>query len=301
MKINRILLFLVTVFISSAAMAQLAVFQDDEDIITPSFKYDVLKVNRVATLSIQYEYKPDGAPIKDDGIVKFFRFDSIGRLSESYYTIKESRDNWDTIRTLYYYDDFSHLIIKRTNEGNFYDTWYYRWYVDGKMKKRAHVHEAQLATADNGVFRIGTQTVISADSFAYVPYPKQLQRYGYNEENTIYEKTITYLDDRQRMTSRNFHYAVGWLFSQVDLKYDDQGRIIEYTYSGNLNGDIHHKTLVTYDANGAIASQKLFDGDKETDNIEYMYDKSTGLISNQLDRDFVHSMINIARFTYEFR
>ena len=294
-------MFFFAVFISSAAMAQLAVFQDDEDIITPSFKYDAIKINRVATLSIQYEYKPDGAPIKDDGIVKFFRFDSIGRLSESYYTIKESRDNWDTIRTLYYYDDFSHLIIKRTNEGNFYDTWYYRWYADGKMKKRAHVREAQLATADNGVFRIGTQTVLSADSFAYAPYPKQLQRYGYNEENTIYEKTITYLDDRLRMTSRNFHYAVGWLFSQVDLKYDDQGRINEYTYTGNLNGDIHRKTIVTYDANGAIASQKLFDGDKETDNIEYMYDKSTGLISNQLDRDFVHSMINIARFTYEFR
>ncbi|MGP8215321.1 MAG: hypothetical protein ACLQQ4_07145 [Bacteroidia bacterium] len=301
MRLRKEILFVSALFVSCHVFAQLAVFQDEEDVITPTFRYDILKLNRVASITIQYEYKPDGSPIMSDGTVKYYRFDSLTRLVESYFTIKESYDTWDTIRTIYFYDNTGHLVIKRTDEGNFYDTWYYRWYADGTMKKRAHVREVPLNMTGDFEFRIGTQTVLSADSFAYTAYPKQLQRFGFNEENKIYEKTISYFDDKHHLTSRNFHYAVGWLYSQVDLKYDSIYRIKEYTYTGNLNGDIHHTTSIAYDAYGGIAIQKIFDGNKQTDNIEYMYDGSTGLITNQLDRDFTKSVINIARFSYEYR
>ena len=301
MRVSKLIFFITALLVWSYSHAQLQVFQDDEDLITPSFRYDIIKLENITSITIQYEYKPDGQPIIDDGIVKCFHFDSLGRLSDSYYTVKESKDSWDTIKTQYFYDSKNHLIVKRTNEGNFYDTWYYRWYDDGSMKKRAHVHEVPLATADNGIFRIGTQTVLSADSFAYVPYPKQTQRYGYNEENKIYEKTITYYDDKKHMVSRNFHYAVGWLYSQVDLKYDDKNRVIEYTYTGNLNGDVHKSVTTSYDAKGNVDVQKLFDNAKQTDNVEYMYDSKTGLITNQLDRDYNKLTINIARFSYTFK
>ncbi|HXP50296.1 MAG TPA: hypothetical protein VN922_10095 [Bacteroidia bacterium] len=301
MKLTKLIAFISAIFISSGVYAQLAVFQDEEDVITPTFRYDIIKLNKVKSITIQYEYKPDGAAIIDDGNIKYFRFDSLYRLVESYYTVRETRDSWDTIRSLYYYDDFGHLIIKRTNEGNFYDTWYYRWYGNGDMKKRAHVHEVPLNTDNSTGFRIGTQTILSADSFAYAPYPKQVQRYGYNEENKIYEKTISYFDDKHRLISRNFHYEVGWLYSQVDLKYDAQNRVVEYGFTGNLNGDVHHSVTITYDATGGIASEKLFNKDKQADNIEYMYDNNTGLITNQLDRDLTKLVINIARFSYEYR
>ncbi|HSY76136.1 MAG TPA: hypothetical protein VK890_04725, partial [Bacteroidia bacterium] len=154
--------------------------------------------------------------------------------------------------------------------------------------------------SNNFDFRIGTQTVLSADSFAYTVYPKQLQRFGFNEENKIYEKTISYLDDKQRLSSRNFKYAVGWLFSQVDLKYDSINRIKEYTYTGNLNGDVHHTVKIVYNPYGGIDTEKIFESEKQTDNIEYMYDSTTGLITNQLDRNFPKAVINIARFSYEY-
>jgi len=301
MKIRNIALYILFLFVSFCGKAQMAVFQDEEDLITPSFNYDVIKIRRVASITIQYEYKPDGQPILSDGIMKYFRFDSLGRVVESFFTVKESRDIWDTVRSFYYYDAESHLIIKRTNEGNFYDVWYYRWYSDGRMKKRAHAREVPLTSTSQGDYRIGSQTILSADSFAYTPYPKQLQRYGYNEEGKIYEKTISYYDDKHRMTSRNFHYAVGWLYSQVDLKYDDKDRVIEYTYTGNLNGEVHHTVDITYDTDGSILNQKYSEKDKQTDNVEYMYDKGNGLITNELDRDFSKSVINIVRYTYQFR
>lgn len=301
MKLNKVILFLVSLVLSPLVHAQLLVFQDDEDVITPSFDYDAIKINKVASITIEYEYKPDGSPIINDGDVKYFRFDSVYHLVESYFTVREGRYSWDTVRSLYYYDNKSRLIIKRTYEGDFCDTWYYRWYDDGTMKRRAHVHEVPSPSSTLADFRIGSQTILSADSFAYTPYPKQMQRFGYNEEHKVYERTISYFDDKKRLSSRNFHYEVGWLYSQVDIKYDTQNRVIEYTNTGNLNGDVFHTIDITYDANGGIASEKLSDRNRQTDNIEYMYDKSTGLITNILDRDLIKLTINISRFDYEYR
>src|SRR4029077_3099203 len=97
------------------------------------------------------------------------------------------------------------------------------------------------------------------------------------------------------------HYSVGWIYSQVDLKYDASGRVIEYTLTGNLSGETHRSISIVYDSTGNMASQKLFNDKKETDDVEFMYDNHTGLISNQLDRDYTKSVINIASFSYEFR
>lgn len=281
------------------SIAQLSAFQDEEGIITPTFRYDIIHAKKVASILIQTEEKPDGKVISNEGIVQYYCFDTAARLAESYYTIKAGSDAWDTIRSRYYYDQNNRLVTKRTDENVFFDTWYYIWYPDGKVKKEAHVHETQ-APAEGTSFCIGAQKVISCDSFAYNIYPKQIQRYGYNEENTIYEKTITQYDDNKRMTGRYSHYQVGWLYSQVDLKYDSANRLSEYIYSGNVNGDVHKTIRLFYGKSGNILSEKVFEGGKQTHEIEYLYDKNSGLISDQLDRDYVKGVIEIWRFSYTF-
>ncbi len=282
-----------------ASMAQLAAFQDENNLINPSFRYDVIRSQKIASILIQIEEKPDGKAIHDDGIVQYYRFDTAARLAESYYTFKTGSNAWDTVRSKYFYDRSNRLVTKRTDVGSFFDTWYYVWYDDGKIKKEAHVHETQ-SPAGGTSFYIGAQKVISCDSFAYNIYPKQVQRYGYNEENTIYEKTITQYDDNHQITERYSHYQVGWLYSQVDFKYDSANHLSEYTYSGNVNGEVHKTTHILYDKNGNIIAEKKFNAGKQTNEIEYLYDKNTGLISDKLDRDFAKAVIEIWKFNYTF-
>jgi hypothetical protein len=292
-------LFVFLVGLTGSAFAQLAPFQDESDIITPSFRYDIIRMKKISSITVHVEEKPDGKRISDDGIMQFYRFDTAARLSESFYTIKSGYNSWDTVRSHFYYDNKNHLVTKRTYEGTYYDTWYYVWYDDGMLKKEAHVHEAN-APGDGPDFKIGTQALISCDSFAYNIYPKQTQRYGYNEKNTIYEKVITQYDDNRHMINRYSHYEVGWLYSQVDIKYDSAIHIKEYTFAGNLSGEVHKTTKLTYDKYGNMQVQKVFEGDKQTHQIEYLYDNNTGLISNQLDRDYPKSVIGIIRFSYTF-
>jgi len=279
--------------------AQMAAFQDESDIITPTFKYDLIRTKKIATITIHEEEKPDGKPIYDDGVMQFYRFDSVPRLAESFFTIKENNDNWDTVRSKYYYDKDGRLITKRTDEGNFFDTWYYVWDKDKMLRKEAHVHESS-GPGDNSDFKIGTQKMISCDSFAYNIYPKQVQRFGYNEQNKEYEKVITQYDDRKHLVSRYSHFQVGWLFSQVEVKYDSIYRVKEYTYANNLNGEIRKTVKLGYDKYGNILAEKVFSGDKQQQEIEYIYDNSTGLISYTIDRDYERSNIHICKYAYTF-
>src|SRR6202012_908959 len=129
-----------------------------------------------------------------------------------------------------------------------------------------HVQETSEASPEEA-FKMATQKVIAADSFAYIIYPKQTQQYAYNEDSKIYRKTIIQYDDNKRFVSRNTHYAVGWLYSEVDLSYDSLRRINEYVNTGNLNGNLNKKVIIKYDSLGRIATEDVWEDAKQTHHI----------------------------------
>ncbi len=127
----------------------------------------------------------------------------------------------------------------------------------------------------------------------------KLQQYTYNEDNKVFQKTITLYDENKRFLSRSSHYAVGWLYSEVALNYDSKGNIINYNNTGNLNGDMNQTTTLKYDSLGKIQEEGIFVNGKQKHYIEFMYENESGLISNQLDRDEEKATISIIRYNYE--
>jgi len=182
--------------------------------------------------------------------------------------------------------------------GNFFDTWYYKWYKDKQVKTENHIHEIKILMPDSN-YKFTTQQVISADSFAYISYQKQLQQYVYNEDNKYFRKTITQYDDGKHLLSRNSQFALGGLYSQVDITYDEYGKITGYLNTGNMNGEMSQKTTILYDSLGKIEQQGIWEHGKQSHRIEFMYDNETGLISNKLDRNEEKAIISIIRFKYE--
>ncbi len=281
-----------------SAWSQFEPFQDDDALISPNFKDGTIRSNKISKITLDYLTKPDGATINNDGIEKQYIFDTAGKISEMISITKVNEDKWDTVKCMYYYNNLGNLIIKRTQIGDFYDTWYYKWNNEKLLQTETHIHETCGFTND-GTFKVCTQKIISADSFAYISYPKQLQQYAYNEDNKIFQKTITQYDENRRFMSRNSHYAVGWLYSQVDLNYDSKGNIISYNNTGNLNGDMNKSTTIKYDSIGRIDEQGIWVSGKQRHRIEFMYDNATGLITNKLDRDNDKAAIYIVKFSYE--
>jgi len=293
---NKYLFVIIILTITGGrTFCQLVPFQDEDAMVTPGFNTDFIHSRKISGITISYFTKPDGARINDDGITKKYFFDTTGKITGEIDITKTNDGRYDTIKCKYYYDSLKNITVRRTEMDNFFDTWYYKWNKDNRVEIEVHVHETSRAT--DGEFKIATQKVISTDSFAYIVYPKQLQQYKYNEDNKIFQTTITQYDDNKRFLSRNCHYAVGWLYSQVDIKYDASGRIIGYQNTGNLNGVINHNTTIKYDSLGKIVEEGIWVDYKQRHHIEYMYED--GLISNKLDRDNEKGVIGIIRFSYE--
>lgn len=296
MKHLLILVVLLTTW--GNAWCQLEPFQDEDAMVTPNFNEVIIKSKKISQISIHYFTKPDGATINDDGIVKCYYFDTAGKIIQSVCTTRTGENSCDSVKCSYYYDESGNITIKRTKFGDFFDTWYYRWSKDHLLQTEAHIHETSGFAVD-GSFKVGTQKVISSDSFAYINYPKQLQQFAYNEDNKVFQKTIIQYDENKRLLSRNSHYAVGWLFSEVDLNYDSKGYLISYNNSGNLNGDMNKSTIIKYDSTGRTDEQEIWVSGKQKHHIEFMYDNSTGLVTNKLDRDEEKAVIYIIKFSYE--
>jgi len=299
MRAGKYLLIIMLLVITGRKVyCQLAPFQDEDAIVTPIFQENIIKDKKIAQITMHYFSKPDDAPITDQGIMLQYFFDTAGKIVESINMTKADNHIWDSVKCQYYYDGYGNISIKRTQMDDFYDTWYYKWNKEGQLQTEDHVHETN-ALSTGGDFKIATQKVMSADSFAYIPYPKQLQQYAYNEDNKIFRKTIIQYDEKRRIVSRNSHYVVGWLYSEVDFTYDDMGRIIRYVNSGNMNGDKSQSTIIKYDSSGRPDEQGIWNNGKQIHHIEYMYDGETGLISNKLDRDSTNASISIVRFSYK--
>ncbi len=275
---------------SHLAFGQLEPFQDQDAIITPAFRDRMIKAKKITQITVKYFSKPDGAPIGDGGIIHQYFFDTTGKMTKSMYLQKEGK-KWDTVTCTYLYEN-NNLVVKRKQIGDFYDTWYYKWNKDTMLQNEYHVQE----TNDTG--KDATRKIISADSFAYIVYPKQTQQYTYNEEHKIFRKTIIQYDDDRHFVSRNCSYAVGSLYAQVDVQYDSLGKMIGYINTDNLNGDIHKKTMLKYDTHGNVAEENVWEDDKQTHRMEYLYDKANELVSDELDRDIAKAIIYILRFSY---
>ena len=295
---KHFLIFIFLIFLAGNACCQLLPFQDEDAIVTPNFSSDIIKAKKISHITMRYFTKPDGNGINDDGIVNEYFFDTEGKIMETVCTVQKGSNGSDTTICHYYYDSYGNINIKRTRMGDYYDTWYYKWNKDKQMQTEAHVRETSAITPD-GRFKIASQKVIAADSFTYVQYPAQVQQFAYNEDNKVFQKTILQYDDKKRFLSRNSHYSVGWLFSQVDLNYDTKGNIISYNSTGNINGDVHESATLKYDSLGKIAEQGIWENGKQKHHIEFMYDNETGLITNKLDRNEEKATISIIKFSYD--
>ncbi len=280
------------------ALCQLAVFQDEDAIITPGFIGDIIHTKKISQVILHYFTKPDGGGIVNNHTEQQYFFDTAGKMTESAYTVQAGNGETDTMKCRYYYDSARNITIKRADIDGVFDTHYYKWYNNHRVEKETHVHEINVLNPD-GTYKLTTQMVISTDSFSYISYPKELQQYEYNEDNKFFKKIITGYDDKNRLISRNCQYVVGSLFSQVNIKYDTLGKITRYINTGNINGEINQNIAIQYSVTGKIDEENITEKDKPKHKIEFMYDNDTGLISNKLDRDFDKAQIDIVRFSYE--
>lgn len=328
MRYPYTLLFLL--FLYPAGMRAQIILTKPQELTLTEMEFDpvIIKANRIRSIKADLANKPDNKMIDDKGLIQYHEFDSLGRLTRYYYTIvsgtitreievpalyrrgrvirkaytkTESTYRYDTISTSFYYDSKSRVNIRRSNSGDVYTAIYYTYDpADDNIIKEVRCKETN-ASENPGEFRLGVQTVTSLETFQYEKAsPTQVKKKCFNDEGRIYRQVIINYDSKGNKLEEYSEYVVTWMNASSSWKYNEEGRLIEKSYSSNATGDMKISASYEYDAKGNLVAEKRFKNNEQTNEISYLYDENGKLLRSQVNRDIPNKQIGIIKYSYQF-
>ncbi|HEV7232151.1 MAG TPA: hypothetical protein VGO45_12515 [Bacteroidia bacterium] len=292
----------------------------------PVFKQSYIVRNHIKTIKAAIVYKRDNEPIEDKGLSKCWEYDSTGLLNRYYATSVHGFVNrevqhpavyrkgrrisapyvsyepvyaYDTTFTTYYYNRQKQIIIRRSRDGDYYNSIYYEYDADGNIKKQSSFRETN-ASENKSLFRLGVQNMLSTEEFRYEKISAtQLRRRHVNDEGKEYKQTLFHFDSLGRLAEENNSFTVSWMRASLKLYYDKNGRIREKVYTSNENGDETSKSEYKYTPDNLVDVEKRYKGDQLFYEYNYIYDRQSKMLTSHFVREDLNKSIVIVRYSYE--
>lgn len=287
------------------------------------FNTPFIKQQRIKSITFDIIDKKDFEAPVDRNLMHYYEFDSTGLLKRFYYTniIKTIEKEYhsqpvyrkrrlisngsvyfkneyvyDTISTVYFYKN-TDLILKRYNDGSYYESRYYSYDSKHRVTKERRLKETNLSS-DKVNFILGTQVVISEDSFQYLDiHPRQYKQICLNSENRPYKEIIVNLDSAGNVVSKNESYTVTWIIQNTTYTYD-KGHLTSATFKGNANGDVVLKNTYERDNMNCIYTEKQYKNDVELKEISYVTEKTNQRLNSFIIRDPIKKNMRIVKLLY---
>lgn len=288
------------------------------------FNTPFIKEQKIRSITFDIIDKKDFEAPVDKNLMHYYEFDSTGLLKRFYYTTiiktieKEYHSQpvyrkrrlvsngsvyfkneyvYDTISTVYFYKN-NNLILKRFNDGSYYESRYYSYDTKNRVTKERRVKETNLST-DRSNFILGSQTVISEDSFQYLDInPYQYKQVCLNSENRPYKEIIFNSDSAGNIISKNESYIVAWIVQNTTYTYDKKNQLTSVTFKGNANGDVVLKSTYERDEKDCIYTEKQYKNDIELKELSYITDRVNKRLNSFIMRDPIKKNMRIVKLLY---
>lgn len=290
------------------------------------FNTDYIKSQKIKSITFDIIDKKDLQVAEDKGLLNYYEFNKNGLLTRFYYTsiIKTIQKEYhsepqyrhrkkisnghsytrneyiyDTVSTNYFYDNQNHLILKRYNDGSFYESYYYSYNTEGNIETEKRCKETNVSETKTE-FKLGGQYIISEESFKYQTTGKtQFKKICQNNEGRPYKEIIYNLNDRKKTTSINEQYTVAWITQNSQFTYNLKGQLIKAEYKSNSNGDLQKARTYEYDSNDCLLTEKHFKNGILQKEISYITD-SNKKTSSYIVRESNSKSLRIVKLLYEY-
>lgn len=290
------------------------------------FNADFIKQNHVRTITFDIIDKKDFAVAEDKNLVNYYEFGTNGLLLRFYYTTvaktieKEfhaapvyrrhrlvsggqsylrNEYLYDTVSTVYRYDSNNNLIMRRYNDGSYYETRYYSYDAKNRLTKEKRFKETNNSQNKTD-FILGSQTLISEDSFQYVDISAvQYKQICLNSENRPYKEVIVNKDSAGRVLSTNEHYTVAWIVQNAEYKYEN-GILTQAEFKGNANGDVVMKSTYECDSANCIYTEKQYRNEVLQKEISYVTTRNSNFLNSFIMRDPNNKTMRIVKLYYSY-
>jgi hypothetical protein len=288
-----------------------------------SFNNEFIKKEKIKAITFDIIDKKDFEAPVDKNLMHYYEFDTSGCLKRFYFTniaktIEKEHHSppvyrkrrlvsqghtyfkneyvYDTVSTVFFYKN-GNLILKRYNDGTYYESRYYNYDAKNRLTREKRVKETNTSS-DPRTFVLGSQTIISEDSFQYIEInPTQYKQICLNSENRPYKEIIVNTDAKGNVISKNESYTVSWIIQNTEFKYDND-LLTTAIFKGNANGDVVLKTTYEYDSLNCIYTEKQFKNDILLKEISYVTEKTSKHLNSFIQRDPVNKTMRIVKLFY---
>lgn len=256
------------------------------------------------SLTETYEFNPDGSLTRHYYTV-------VARAVEKHFTSVNARGKkivrsgseftYDTIGTNYYYAS-GKLVLRRYYDGRgYYEGRYYRYDADGFLTKELRYRETNNS-ARPSVFILGSQTLMSEDSFQYVKYPSgQVKCIFLNNESRPYKERITNFDSAGHTKNIFESYtAASWIVQEYQFSYNSTGKLSSARFEGNAGTPVKMQTVYEYDDAGELYGEKRYRDSVLVTEVSYVTDRTNALLNSFVIRDHLQKTMRIVKLRFDF-
>ncbi|TND08192.1 MAG: hypothetical protein FD123_2447 [Bacteroidetes bacterium] len=289
----------------------------------PAFIFE----KKISRIHVAVSLKPDNQVIQDKGLVESYAFDTLGRMTEYYrtrvkgYGMKEIQHaavyrkgkrvrrpwvetvyqySYDTVFVNFYYDSLDRLVVRRLNDGDFYNAWYFKYNNENQIITQLQCRETNTELSRKN-FKIGVQNILSTEQFSYEKLtPTQTKRRCLNDEGKSYKEIILNYDSAGRLVDEYSSFVVTWVKQHNTYAYDSLGRLSELVYHEYSGEETIEKSTFEYDTLGHMAMRRNYKNDTLLDEVNFLYKKTEPSVNAIVNRRKKDAMIDIQKFTYEY-
>jgi len=318
---------LIFIFFYSSALAQILApsLQNTAENI-PNFNFSEIKKLKIKTIVFDLVDKKDFQVAEDKDLSRHYEFDSLGRLTRSYYTVisriiqkefhtapvyKRKRIissggtyyknvyEFDTLSCIFLYDSKSNLTCKRLKDGNFYSATYY-WYDSINRLNRVLSCKETNVSQDKSVFALGTQQVLFDERYKYVvSSPNQYKKLCLNDENRVYKEIIVDLNKNKQPLQYNESFVTTWINQITNLTYNEKNLLTEKKYTSNASGTVELKETYEY-KNDLLDTEKHYKNNVLQTETGYVHDSETKVLNSFVTRDPLSKSLQIVKLIFAY-
>ena len=255
----------------------------------PFFNTEFVRINKIQTLNGRFTYKKPGEVLRATEYTYVYKFDSIGRLTQSYETRRDDGTQ-DTTWNKYIYDQRNQLIEHLKGDPNGLNVITYTYDEEGRVIKEMYAREYR----DSG--NTAQRTVFNIETMRYETFGKQVKKTVFNSYELPYLQEFCSYNEMGYLIEKREQYLITNTSKTHHYEYNEKGLLSAIRSYKDNEEKPYEEFMFTYDEHGNIEEKQHHRNGVYITETEILYNENSGMMTYVITRDVATNFIMILGF-----